>query len=261
MSFAFFDEETILRPGIIGDCPELTGEEWLTIMKAKSIAQGKALTWRQIKDDPGLDHEQISLKLGPYASYQNSLFCSVRKIVLSHEVLTGTAERHYAAAMAVKTQHKNPYSAGAKPLMQLQTPGTISAWSPHYIVAGSTEPEASEKWLSSFKLELTDSQCDMSASTMEHIFRGEGRTSRIMQAIVYANRIEFIAYRVNKTRIIEGTAERMLLTAKPGADARLFLGVARRGVDAYDDYAVCGCKGMGGQTRISVLSRRQAGIA
>lgn len=53
--------------------PERTAEELLKILQLKSISQGRPYSWKQIKDDPDLDQEEIKSKLGLYAVYERRL--------------------------------------------------------------------------------------------------------------------------------------------------------------------------------------------
>lgn len=257
MALAYFGKETPLRPGIIKSHSDLTKEEWLKRMQKKSIAQGRALTWRQIKDDPELDHEQIAMKLGPYTLYENSLFCSVHGTVQSNEILTGAAERHYKAAMEVKVKNQRK----PKPLIELQTPeNDMTLQEPHCIIAGNLGAADSEKWLSSYKLEFIDCLHDFSKLTLRHILGGESKAYCISKATVYPDNIEFIVRRVNTLSVDACSVQRMVATVRPKAEARLFLGVTRRNANSYNEYAICDCKNTDGQTSIKVLHQR-SGIA
>lgn len=257
MPLAYFVEETPLRPGVIKIHSDLTREEWLEQLQKKSIAQGRPLTWRQIKDDPELDHEQIASKLGPYAVYENRLFCSVRGIVQSNEILVGAAERNFKAAMEAKAK----YQLNPKPLKELRTPeNDTTLWEPHCIIAGSLNAADSEKWLSLYKLELIDCLHDFSRATLRRILGGESKTYCISKATVYPDSIEFTLRRLNTPSTDARLVQRIIATVKPNVETRLFLGISRRNANNYDEYAICNCKNADGQTAIKIIYQ-QSGIA
>lgn len=263
MSFEYYPtEQPALRPGIVRNRSNLTKEEWLERMQKKSIAQGKPLTWRQIKDDPELDHEQILLKLGPYALYENSLFRSVRQTVQNDEHLMGTAARNYKAAKAVKIHRGQVSFTGVRPLIEMQVPETDAAlWNPRCIIAGNLENADSERWLSAYKLEFIDCLHDITRATLKRIFRGESKAYCISRAAVYSDRVEFVICRANHPSTHAQAIQRIVATVKPGVETRLFIGVTWRNAKQYERYAVCSCENTDRETLINVLQQQTFGIA
>lgn len=262
MSLAYFTDEPVLRPGVVKNCPMLTEEQWLSLMQQKSIAQGRPLTWRQIKDDPELDHEQIALKIGPYASYENRLFCSVRNSVQSSECLRGAAERNYLAAKSVKILRNRQSAAESQALIELQAPENDTAlWNPHFIVASIIGSAQSDEWLNLCKLNFIDCLHDFSRSTLKRIFRGESRSYCISRAIVCSDSIEFTVRQINTLSTSSRSIQRIIATVKPGVEAQLLLGVTKRDMEGYDEHVICGCKNNEGKTFINILHSQKAGIA
>lgn len=263
MSLAYFvdDEATVLRPGVIEDRSELTKEELLERLQQKSAILGRRITLREIKDDPELDHEQISQKLGVYSIYENSLFCPARDTVQDSEHLTGAAKRNYQAAKTVKINRDHVFSAGIKPIIELRVPDNDTVlWSPRCIVVGSLKKTEAETWLNSYRLSLGDCFQSFSRPTLRRIFNGESRAHCISGVAVYPDRIDFIIRQTKLPSTDIGCTQRIVATVKPEVDTRLFLGMTRRGAKEYDDYVVCNCKNTGGETSINVLYQ-QSGIA
>lgn len=263
MSLAYFveDETTVLRPGVIENHSDLTQEEWLQLLQRKSTILGRRLSWREIKDDPELDHVQISRKLGPYSLYENRLFCSVQDTVQSKERFTGMMERNRQAAKAVKIHRDCTLSTGAKPIMELCVPDDDAVlWNPRYIVVGSPKEAEAETWLRAYRLRLGDCFCSFSRPTLRRIFSGESKVHRVSKVAVYPDHFEFIICQTKLPSTDVGYLQRIVATVKSEAETRLFLGMTRHGVKNYDEYAICGCKNVGGETSINVLYK-QSGVA
>ncbi len=259
MSLAYFADSKaiVLRPGITKDRSDLTKEEWLGRLQKKSIERGRPITWREIKDDPSLDHDQILSKLGPYTTYENRLFCSVRDVVQSTEVLTGMARRNRQAAAAVKIRRNYVVPAGTEPLIELRVPDDNTAlWSPYYIVVGSLNEAEAETWLGSYRLGLTECYHDFSRATLRRIFNGKSKAHCIFRAAVYSDHIEFDVRPMNPLSADIGVIQRITATVKSKVDTRLFLGVMKRGEESSDEHVICNCKNVGGKTVISILQQQ-----
>lgn len=66
--------KSLVEKGVIREnCPSRTAKEWLELLVKKSNSLGHAISWREIKGDPDLNHDEITEKLGFYSEYEHKL--------------------------------------------------------------------------------------------------------------------------------------------------------------------------------------------
>lgn len=153
MSFNNNIDDSALEKGIAAEQHEnRTADEWLEVMQAKSRAQGRALSWSQIKRDPELDHYAILASLGQYVVFENLLFTpQAARETQGAQAITGTRESlkpaKVTANQETKQETKNltknavEKSKSSKIQPSAQEPASLELQSPNKRRRGMTREE------------------------------------------------------------------------------------------------------------------------
>lgn len=253
--------DVVTKGEIAAHCQSHTGEEWLKIMQAKSNAQGKKLSWYQIKQDPELNHQEIMEKLGTYANYENQLFKVAEKAEPNLPVLPKKPRSEIIwlkdhKTLAKRRQQIKPVSASAH-FAKIEAPEFLPWEDRGIILISQIGANGEERHLNLSQIDIIQSVPSFTSLDLQRLFAGLGNICTICGVSVSGEKIS------TKLRWCDGTKDEDKSTVEfrilPQQKARLFIGLILT-IDKFEyetyDYIICDCKGAEGEQQVKIIQEK-----
>lgn len=264
-------KEVFLTDGkVMDNCPQHTKDEWLEILQEKSRAQGKAISWIQIKNDPELDHRAIFDLLGPYVRYERDLV--PRKVESKVEPPKVVIERPKAKAKPkakvqeptakepkpeparakIKSEDLRKTNAGEEHLGRITSP--MKPWEQRGIVLVSKiRDSGDEGHIDLSQLEIIRHDPKFSTQDLQRLFAGLG-TEYCLQEVTLSE--EKISAKVRWQYLLEEERDPVVeFRVLPRQKVRLFIGLTMvLGNDCQTyDYIICDCEGLETTQKVKIV--------